>query len=675
MELYIEGNRVELFKDENISMTSSIANLKDISKVFTDFTQVFSVPASPVNNKIFKHWYNAEIDGGFDARISKDATIELLHQPFKTGKVRLESAKKINGVISSYRITFIGNLIKLNELFEDDLLTDLDLSAYTHAFNSDEVKAGIENNGDYIYPLISPERIWTVGDSADTDIQFSTATATSGLQWNELKPAIKWKALTDAVQVKYNIQFIGGFLDSPEFNEVYMWASKEKGLMKAYGDAVKQYFVGVGTNTSNNQSTFVSGTDKKTIFNWSVIPEAGYEDVPYTLIKRINGVDIPIQSKGLKTIGHSSPLGVQDIIEIWIQSADSFSWKCTGSFDDLPPDALPRTWVLGETSVQDSTGTVYFSDEVVGGVLNAGQLPKLKIIDFLKSLIKAFNLVIIPEGKDRFRIKKLKQWYEEAELVDLSSYIDLSTEEVIRPDIYRSISFKYAEPKTILQDRYEDSNGDYYGDLEVDTIFEGTDFEIALPFEQMMFSRLSDASGVLTNIHVGSAIDSSLEPVKTSPINFYRAGEVTPTFSIGLRQDDDSLHEITNYQVVGNENALESDEIEYSLNWGSEVSSYTLTPISASLFESCWNDYITAIYDENFRKFIFRGILPSHVLSQLQLNSKIVINNRRYLINQMDTNLSTGEVKFELFNDVLDIPFLPDSDTGGLEYGLEFGLE
>ena len=58
IELYIQGQRVDLFKDESITITQSIQNVKDIEKVFTAFTQSFSIPASKTNNKLFKHYYN-----------------------------------------------------------------------------------------------------------------------------------------------------------------------------------------------------------------------------------------------------------------------------------------------------------------------------------------------------------------------------------------------------------------------------------------------------------------------------------------------------------------------------------------------------------------------------------------------------------------------------------------
>ena len=46
LQLYIEGQRIDLFKDETVSITQTIQNVKDIDKIFTSFTKTFSVPAS-----------------------------------------------------------------------------------------------------------------------------------------------------------------------------------------------------------------------------------------------------------------------------------------------------------------------------------------------------------------------------------------------------------------------------------------------------------------------------------------------------------------------------------------------------------------------------------------------------------------------------------------------------
>ena len=61
VELYISNTRVDLFKDESVTITDTIVNAKDVAKVFTAFSQQFSLPASSTNNKIFKHYYNYDI--------------------------------------------------------------------------------------------------------------------------------------------------------------------------------------------------------------------------------------------------------------------------------------------------------------------------------------------------------------------------------------------------------------------------------------------------------------------------------------------------------------------------------------------------------------------------------------------------------------------------------------
>ena len=46
VDIYVGTYLLDLFQDEQISINLSTQNIKDISKIFTDFTQTFTVPAS-----------------------------------------------------------------------------------------------------------------------------------------------------------------------------------------------------------------------------------------------------------------------------------------------------------------------------------------------------------------------------------------------------------------------------------------------------------------------------------------------------------------------------------------------------------------------------------------------------------------------------------------------------
>ena len=138
IEIYIGSERLDLFKDEDVNIKLSVQNIKDISKLFADYTQNFSVPASRTNNAVFKHYYNADISGGFDASLRKSATILLDKEPFREGSVELLSVSLKNGVASSYEIVFFSAGVNLKDLFGEDDLTDLDLSAYDHELHRSE---------------------------------------------------------------------------------------------------------------------------------------------------------------------------------------------------------------------------------------------------------------------------------------------------------------------------------------------------------------------------------------------------------------------------------------------------------------------------------------------------------------------------------------------------------
>jgi hypothetical protein len=75
--LFVGDEELDMFGDEDIVINLSVQNIQDISKVFTDFSQGFSVPASPRNNAIFSHYYRTDIVGGADYRLRAEGYIEI----------------------------------------------------------------------------------------------------------------------------------------------------------------------------------------------------------------------------------------------------------------------------------------------------------------------------------------------------------------------------------------------------------------------------------------------------------------------------------------------------------------------------------------------------------------------------------------------------------------------
>ena len=192
------GN-IELFKDETIGINLSIQNIQDISKVFTDFSQSFTVPASSVNNSVFKHYYeNAVVldPALIDQRLRRNAYIEIDRTPFRSGKIQLEKANLKEGQAESYTITFYGDLVTLKDLFSEDKLSDLDYSNVSNPYSYSDVKDRLTDGAtdyDVRYPLISSGRLWSYGDATSTDISLNA------INYNELFPAVKVAKISSVI--------------------------------------------------------------------------------------------------------------------------------------------------------------------------------------------------------------------------------------------------------------------------------------------------------------------------------------------------------------------------------------------------------------------------------------------------------------------------------------------
>jgi hypothetical protein len=73
--LLTSSEKLELFDDEQIQVTSTVQNVQDISKTFTDFSQSFTIPANDHNNGILQHFYQSDVNSLIDYNIRLDSFI------------------------------------------------------------------------------------------------------------------------------------------------------------------------------------------------------------------------------------------------------------------------------------------------------------------------------------------------------------------------------------------------------------------------------------------------------------------------------------------------------------------------------------------------------------------------------------------------------------------------
>ena len=242
LQLYIEGQRVDLFDDETVSLTQSIQNVRDFSKTFT-------LPASKNNNKIFKHYYNYDIVGGFDGRTKKDSFIELNTLLFTEGKIKLEGVDLKNNSPFSYKVTFFGNTVTLKDLVGEDKLSNLNsLNLLNKVYSPAGVLAGLKLNpltNDVVVPLIThTERLFydSVLHSSGGNLYWESGHPEHGVSWDELKYSLRIHKIIEAIQTRYGIVFSNDFFNTSNerYYKLFMWLHRKKGDVSG-GTQLVQY--------------------------------------------------------------------------------------------------------------------------------------------------------------------------------------------------------------------------------------------------------------------------------------------------------------------------------------------------------------------------------------------------------------------------------------------------
>lgn len=637
--IYIDGiaKRVELFDDEKISITSSVQDVSDISKTRTDFSQSFTVPANERNNRIFSHWYNNSLDSGFDARKRKDAYIELDTIPFRKGKIQLEKANIKNGVPQDYTITFFGSLVSLKDTFAEKKLFDLDFSDYNFTYTGgdvvDRVSGAITN--DVKFPLITSNRVWS--ETGTTD---NITTSGGAILTSELFPALRLSKVFDTIESDYGIRFEGDFLNDNRFKNAFLWLKNaetfvpKSSLTKiefstSSGFPVgSRWFLG-STLTYVQPSTFANTSVQLSI-------TAATTGIDYQILLYKNGslaTTFPVPNKNTATNTFTLLNFVSDLpanvgsYEFYIQSEAPLTFS----------NAL-TVFVTGFTN-----GTASKASSTTSGLVNISSfMPDIKVEDFFSGILKMFNLTCISYEKNLYEIQELESWYADGNITDITQYVFSDDISIERLQSYKKINFKYQKSESLMNVAYASNNGIEYGDLLADLDADGGEYGVSLPFENLLFNKLTGQ-----NLQVAYALKQDFKNYQPKPVILYDYNTLQ-SCNFYLKYDSTTTN-VTTYNCFGQDTLIGSTN--YSLNFSNDISSLLLTPIENSLYNVYYYNYLSNIYNIKTRKYSLKAILPISLLTKLKLNDRVVIRDTRYLIDNMNIDLNSGEVSFTLIND------------------------
>jgi hypothetical protein len=655
-QIYIEGQRLELFEDEQVKVQSSVQDVFNIDSTKTDFTQSFTIPASEHNNQIMHHFYQNDVDvfNGvvLNYNIRRSASIEIDLVPFRTGKIQLEKATIINGQVQNYQICFYGDLVSLKDILGETKLSELDYTDYTHVYNETNVIARCVNNTDYDvrYPLITSSRVW---DYAGPDNTNNIEHNSGAINTTELFPALRISSIFDAIQTYFDITIDSLFKQTKNFKNAYLYL-KNKDVF-SFKTATENVIL-----TSTTNATYFNLSLSETILQY-LAPTGGtiylnsQWNISLDCTPTVTGSNFYIDvysNSVLQTTITAIGTGVVNIMQV--QNVVGLSQNVTFKLRADVAMNIDVQVILQFSGLQNVSGTITpfsgfetadASTTVLTGNLDVNSnMPNMKVYDFVAGVLKEFNMVIYGNGVNNWKAEPLENWYALGDTYDITEYTDINSIDIERVKLYKKISFEHEKSESFMNRTFADNFAREYGSLDYVFPYDGDELNIKLPFENILFQQFET-----TGIQVGYCLTKfpDYKPYIPKPTILYLYDQVTCSpFKFHLGGGHVTK---TTYLPFGQD--LLSNGVNYSLNFGNDISSLLNTTVPNSNFMVYYFTYLNNLFQQKNRITYVKTKLPLWVIVGLRLNDRLIIRDKRYIINSMTTNLSNTEVDLVLLND------------------------
>ena len=707
LQLYIESDRLDLFKDETVSLTQTIQNVKELDKIFTGFTKSFSVPASKNNNKIFKHYYNFNIVNGYDARKKKAGRIELNTLPFKSGQIKLEGVDLKNNLAHTYRVTFFGNTVELPDIIGDDKLGSLGFSnaKWDLTYNTAGIKSKLQQAAGATAYIITPlithtDRLFfdsseLVVDSNNVHYRVNNA---KGVYWDQLKYAIRLYELIEEIELKYtiangyanNIVFSTDFFNTTNlvFYKLYMWLHRKSGPVQPPAQ-VTFYESGVGNwsgspteivlgySTITIPADLVQGTNRILTSNITVTPDSSSLAIPYILILTLNGTAVLTSAEAAGARSFTTPgLVANGVYSVTIRhqaalTFTSISWQINGNKAGVNwQDTVTRTNLVAGLS---------FDFQI------ANQIPDVSVMSFLTGLFKMFNLVAYLNDAGVIVVRPLEassgisnSYYTSADIsgldapvnYNITEYVDVMERTVDIALPYKEVVYAYEGTGTYLAKQHNQLFGAEWGALSYigGTDSDGTGgvnfnastetYKVIAPFEHMKYERLLNVgipSQAFTTIQWGWSVNENAQPYIGKPLIFYGVKQGgAGTSNLSFQETPTLATAVTQYWIPSNSLFKDPTAGKQNINFGLELNEYDFESdeFTETLFSVYHSIYLIDVFNPRRRITQMTSYLPLRIIYDFQLNDTFTIGQNTFRINSITTNLQTGKSEMELLNNV-----------------------
>jgi hypothetical protein len=542
---------------------------------------------------------------------------------------------------------------------------------YEHDWTLDAIVDRIDGtvpDPDVAWPLITSNRLWEYdGAQAQYTLPNWLTSTTSNNDIHtgsgaidpkaELFPAIRLNSIMRLIEQKYAITFNSNFFVDERFVAAYLWLRNKN--VPSFSSAPQAFDItGVNTSSFTNYdlSAYVSYINNSIQFVYLPGAGAAYHQINFS-VQSVSGTGI---------------VWYIDVYRngVFFNTIDCLDFSVSGNVLSTNVYGLDETYTFQMRSEQAANIDVYVIHSFlyfgatmvdyfeyttatlsfVSGTNLASAAPDMKISDFFGGVLREFNLVCVASDVDTYTVEPLLDWYASGRVYDITRYTDATSIEVAKVPLYKRIAFKYQTSESAMNKYYFQQWSKEYGNTDYQYPYDGPEYVIEVPFENLMFNKFTG-----TDLQIGYCLNSSLAPYIPKPLILYKYSNLLYlTTAIHYKDAVAGNRTAHNYTMFG-QDYTSTANVDYSLNFAPETSTYHLYPIQQSLFATYYYQYLANLYNVKNRLTTYKTILPISLLTGLKLNDRVIIRDKRYIINDMNCNLVSGEVTLRLLNDFMPV--------------------
>lgn len=717
--LYTQGDEtpllVDLYENENISLNWSFNDIQDLAPR-GNYSRTFRIPFTPTNASIFGFIQENTFQfSGFNPKRKINASITVDTIPIIEGYVQFKAAYTSNGEVSDLEIVFFGNVVNFFKTigdadFKNYISSELqeDYDFIVSYVTTDAVNA----SGNVYLGLTDKGQNWVmnVNDSGTRNILSSDFNIVPKI--GELTPFVRSRYIFDKIFALSGFEF--NETDSTTLTEQLdkMWIPwiGESDLIAQQGnpDTARFKLTNSGaitldtsdftlTNFASGGSCFVAElpTLNIDIDSGSNIGANNIYTVPFSGSYVFAG-NMTIQadnSIGSVWMGFLASDGVSSFLianggsanfVVWDNNTQDYIYNTntdvdatTGTSSAFVQDGWtikPILYIFQDVYLQSynlnplvtftissfEVGTLDISKPLFGNSIDwAANAPVMKCSEFMSSLFKMFNLVVIPDdiNSNLLTLKPIQEYLSEGVAKDWSNKLDVSKDITLTSTAdYQAQQnlWTYKSTNDYFNQLYNAQGGRVYGRLLL--IDPENDFATKEQKTEIMFGA--------TPLNTIKGSDYPIPKFQSANGQFAAPGprilymtESQITFNIF----NDDFGNVLPYtaNLFSHYTRVIPTIADEDLNFGQEIPLHYLnsTPYK-TLYQRYWNDYISDIYAPDARIIEAFFALEFADIYQFKFNDKIYIKDAYYRILDISDYVvgMQDSVKVKLIKMVSAIP-------------------